>query len=195
MDKFDVSYRFVAKWEGGFDDDPVDRGGVTNFGVSIEFLKDCQMVDSYQLRALGIITPVCRDSIVKLTQAQAKALFKWRFWDALHLDDYPTPLSVVLCDCAVNHGRSRAVKLAQKGYNAINPSIYSLAVDGILGPLTSKALRDCAESSLQPLCEAIIAERRAFYRAIVDSNPSQKRFLRGWMNRVADLETYIRGAK
>jgi len=189
MDKYDLAYRFVAKWEGGLSDDPADRGGITHWGVSIEFLRDCARIDSSRCLHLGIEEPITRETIKALTQEQARALFRWRFWDVPGFERYDAPLAVTLFDCSVNHGVKRAILLAQKAFNYVCPDQgYWLIVDGIQGPKTRAAL-----PTVNPvvLSLAIISARRDFYRAIVKSNASQKVFLKGWLNRADDLEKYV----
>lgn len=189
MGKFETAYEFTKKWEGGFDDDPVDAGGITNYGVSIEFLKDCERLDSVKLLCLGIKLPVSRESIKALRLDQARDLFRWRFWDTPGFDRYDSPLAVTLFDCAVNHGTSRAIKLAQEAFNNLSTDFGGkLAVDGIQGPLTKAALSSLPAPSL---AKEIITKRKAFYQAIVNSKPSQKKFLKGWLNRANDLESYV----
>ena len=188
MGKFETAYEFTARWEGGLSDDPADRGGITNYGVSIEFLKDCARIDSVHCQHLGISLPVTREIIKALKKDQAKELFRWRFWDTPGFELYDTPLAVTLFDCAVNHGIKRSILLAQKAFNNIGDPALWLIVDGIQGPKTKMALQSVNAAALST---AIISERRDFYRAIVKSNYSQRVFLRGWLNRVDDLEKYV----
>lgn len=187
MDKFDTAHRFTLQWEGGLTDDPADRGGITNYGVCIEFLKDCARLDAVYVMSLGIQLPVTRESIKALRQDQGRALFRWRFWEVPQFEQYGTPLAVTLYDCAVNHGVKRAIILAQRAFNSLSSGVR-LAVDGIQGPLTRSAL-----ASLDPykLAHAIVRERKAFYNAIVESRPNQRVFLKGWMNRANDLDRYL----
>lgn len=184
---FETAYSFTARWEGGLTDDAMDAGGITNFGVSFEFLKDCANLDSVKLLCLGIKTPVTRKTIVDLRQDQARDIFRWRFWEVPGYERYALPLAVVLFDCSVNHGVLRAIKLAQKAFNSLGVG-SALVVDGIQGPLTKAALESV--DALE-LAKAIVSERKAFYKAIVASRPSQKVFLRGWLNRANDLDKYI----
>ena len=191
MGKFETAYDFTAKWEGGLSDDPADRGGITNYGVSIEFLRDCERLDTTKLLCLGIKTPVSRESIKSLRRDQARDLFRWRFWETPGYERYELPLAAVLFDCSVNHGISRAIKLAQKAFNAIAPATAEkLSVDGIQGPKTKAALILVGSF---PLARAIVSERKRFYQAIVDSNHTQRVFLRGWLNRANDLDKFIDG--
>ena len=189
MDKFDTAYQFTAQWEGGLSDDPADRGGITHYGVCIEFLRDCARIDSGRCQSLGIYPPITRETIKALTKGQASELFRWRFWDTPKFEQYETPLAVTLFDCSVNHGVKRAILFAQKAFNSVCPDQgYWLIVDGIQGPKTRAALPTVNSVALSL---AIISARRDFYRAIVKSNASQMVFLKGWLNRADDLERYV----
>ena len=57
------------------------------------------------------------DDIRACTRAQAAALFKRHFWDALGCAALPLPLAVTLYDGAVNMGPGRAVRQMQRGMN------------------------------------------------------------------------------
>ena len=52
--------------------------------------------------------------------------------------------------------------------------------DGGVGPLTISAVNAIDEDLLMP---ALIAARIQFYKDIVAKNPSQQKFLNGWINR------------
>ena len=47
-------------------------------------------------------------------------------------------------------------------------------------------------ATVQETAEALVAKRRLFLQRIVKGNPSQQKFLKGWMNRVDALEEAIR---
>jgi len=193
MDNFSIAHKFTAKWEGGLSDDAADRGGLTNYGVSIEFLKDfaSEYDNRLKLQSLGVSPlPVTRSTIKNLTQEQASAIFRHAFWTPLNLDDLPLQMGVLLYDAAVNSGRSQSVKLAQRGYNACVTYGTKLVVDGKLGPLTRAAL---SKTNTKPVRQAIITARENFYKEIVRNKPSQYVFLNGWLNRAADLRKYVEG--
>lgn len=79
----------------------------------------------------------------------------------------------------VNAGNSAAIKLLQKSVN----SVYgvSIAVDGKIGSQTLKYVNGC---KTKELINDFINRRISFYESIVKNNPSQKKFLKGWINRV-----------
>lgn len=189
MSYFEQAHKFTAQWEGGLTDHPNDKGGITKYGVSLAFLSDLAQTQAGRdtLDRMGIRLPVTRETIKALTPDHAASLFRWQFWDRLHCDDLQPRTALIIYDAAVNHGSARAVKLAQQACNLVSPRA-KLAVDGALGPLTRAALDANNRAALHTVC---IEERRKFYRAIVNNNPSQSVFLRGWLNRADALEQYL----
>lgn len=106
-----------------------------------------------------------------------------------YYDTYYTPLK---CDCfnsimiaghlfchGVNAGIKTAAKLLQK---AINKTYgVKLAIDGIIGTNTLKYANG---NKIKELEKEFICQRRQYYNKIVLINPSQKKFLNGWLNRI-----------
>lgn len=185
---FQKAHAFTAKWEGGLSDHPSDPGGLTKYGVCIVFLKDFAKSESAFLKDICVKLPVTDDTIRQLTKDQAAFIFKRAFWDKVKCGDLPLRPAVLLYDMAVNHGAKTAVKLCQRGVNAVFGK-GTLVEDGLMGPKT----RDALSKDTLALALAIIQKRRDYYQAIVANNPSRKVFLKGWLNRANDLEKYIRG--
>lgn len=191
---FSDAHAFTAKWEGGLSDHPNDRGGLTAWGASIEFVKGIAATASGKnfLQAIGVELPVTKAVMRQLRPGQVATMFRHEFWDSLRLDDLPFRQAALLYDAAVNHGPAQAVKLSQRGYNRCVTHGVKLAVDGILGPLSRKALQN---TDTDAVVRAIIQARREFYQSIVASKPDQGVFLKGWLNRAFDLETYLLAAQ
>ncbi len=127
----------IFKREGGFVDDPADRGGATNFGVTEKVA-----------RANGY-TGDMRDM-----PKEFAAKFYEKLWNEGGYGKLPPHQAEMKFDMAVNHGLKNAEKIL-------------------------------ARSDGTP--ESIHAHREAFYRAIVRNNPSQKKFLKGWLRRNDDV--------
>lgn len=183
---FSRAHSFTAVWEGGLSDHPSDNGGITKYGASYEFVKDIASTPAGRgfLQAIGLSIPVTKNVIRNLTREQAQAMFKRQFWDSLKLDLLPERQALLIYDAAVNCGCRQAVKLSQRGFNSCAPGAVSLDVDGLMGPKTRAALQadtDC-------VTQAILQARRNFYQSLAVAKPSQKVFLRGWLNRVNALE-------
>ena len=190
MDKFSYAYAFTAQAEGGSSDDKNDRGGATGYGVSLAFLKTlaANSRDHAKLQELGVLLPVTRESVVGLTAEQARDILKYEFWDKPKFENFPKRVACCLFDMAVNHGTSRAIKLAQRGYNATIGSFGAkLVVDGVMGAQTTTALMQETDT----LLDNIISARWAFYEAIMQNDPSQETFRRGWRNRCKNLSKYL----
>ena len=176
---FEKAHAFVAKWEGGLTDHPSDPGGITNYGVSLRFLRD-QGLDVGDIDKDGDIDA---DDIRKLTKEDAKVIFRRVFWPPqFKLLDETHPLCAMVCyDTSVNMGLSYGIKLLQQ-------ALGGLAVDGIWGPLTWLAV---SHSEDKPTALRMIDLRGARYDFLAERNPSLKVFLRGWHNRINDLAKQI----
>lgn len=190
MADFNKAQSFTAKWEGQISDVPQDRGGITAYGVSRVFLESMEKIQSKRafLQQIGVILPIKKDSILHLSYEKAKAIFKQEFWNALNLDALPQRPATLMYDMAVNHGCPRAVILAQRGYNKCI-GIYGvpLVEDGILGTKTRAALAYDTDAILGK----ILTERENFYAKIIENDPTQAVFEKGWNNRTRALRGHL----
>lgn len=178
MDNFEKSLSFVFGNEGGYSNNPHDRGGETNLGITQSTLDRarCQIPD-------------LPSSVRDLTRAQAAEIYRVLYWEKSKADMLPYPLCTLHFDAAVNHGVGGAAKLLQRTVNdyATKASLdVRVDVDGAVGPKTLAALCQCLElkDNVPLICEIYCNEREKFYRSIVENNPSQAKFLRGWLNRL-----------
>lgn len=201
------SARYVAaaaelrKTEGGFVDDKTDRGGTTNFGISLRFLVVEGKIDAngdgladFDLDMDGDIDG---KDIRLLTWDQAAQLYHRCFWQAVGADSLPKPIGEMLFDQAVNGGLAAARKLLQRALltcqlniPAKGRSIPLLRVDGAIGPTTKAVLQMALQHpslGAEKVAEAYRDAVRERYRAIVRANSSQQKFLRGWLARADRL--------
>lgn len=163
--------------EGGFVDDPVDRGGATKYGISLRFLKS-EGGAGFDLDFDGDIDG---QDIRQLTIDDARTLYHRCFWRALDCDTLDRPIGEMLFDQAVNGGRVAAVKMLQAAVGHVN-------VDGVLGPRSWRRVDAfVAEVGMVNLVDAYREQVKHRYLQIVARNPSQQRFLRGWLNRADAL--------
>ena len=98
----------------------------------------------------------------------------------------------MLFDQGVNGGNLAAKKLLQRALNMClaRTGYNMIEVDGRLGPQTRAALDRVLSSQrlgMKALVEAFREAVRDRYRAIVRRNPSQQRFLKGWLRRADEL--------
>ena len=126
---FDRAVAMVLKHEGGYVNDSRDPGGETRYGISKRAYPD---VD-----------------ILRLTEDEAKAIYRRDYWDKLRTDEIPEELAICLFDAAVNMGRDRAVRLLQRA--------CGVAQDGVMGGNTIAAANRLPEAVVRFSAERVIA--------------------------------------
>lgn len=158
---------FILKWEGGYCNDPDDRGGATNMGVTIAtfrtyFGQDKTVAD---LKAM--------------TDEQWMRIFADGFWNPCHADEIVNQaLANIIVDMAFNSGTKNAIRRVQ--------SAIGVQADGIVGRITLGKLN----AEPRWCFDRVWNMRKAYYESIVARNPSQKKFLKGWMNRLKSYKYY-----
>jgi lysozyme family protein len=192
--RFGAAFRRMELIEGGFVNDPVDRGGATKYGISLRFLVSEGRLDldedgiaDFDLDMDGDIDVA---DIKALTPGDARYLYHRCFWTRLDCDMRPAPLGEAMFDQGVNGGLVAARKLLQQAINRV--STAGLVVDGAIGPLSLVALDRVLYRSNTGMPGLIAAYRACAadrYRGIVARAPSQARFLNGWLRRAAELGT------
>ncbi len=181
-ENFQKSIDFSLKWEGGrnftiVNGKPVikgaaknDLGGATAYGVIIPTLKAAY--------ASGVVK---HDDICKLTQDEAKEIYRKNFWERWGWGELKWPACLCALDCSINHSPKGFTLILQR---AASDCGQNLAIDGKFGRLTFAALKACEPSEL---ARAIVKRRKEYFEKIVANKPSQKVFLNGWMRRVNDM--------
>lgn len=119
-----------------------------------------------------------KENIRTLTRERAKEIYWEEYWQRVRAEQLCFGVGEVVADIAVNNGAVRAGKWLQEACGA--------ASDGSIGPRTL-----LAASLLNPntLIMALLHRREIFYRSI--ARGAQAKFLRGWLNRNADLGKFV----
>lgn len=165
----------VLRREGGYVDHPADRGGPTNYGITLKTLSQ-------------YIGYAATENDMKTLDVQvAKDIYEKNYYYGPSIQKLPAQVQGFIFDCAVNHGPRRAIKFMQ---NVCNQAGYTprLQVDGAMGPNTLKGAQWAQNNMQDMFLLALFEERKNFYRTIVEHDPSQNVFLKGWMNRVKEFE-------
>lgn len=170
--RFQLAANFVLKLEGKLSDNPNDPGGITNYGISLRFLKAAG-VD------IDCDGDIDADDIRKVTPDKAKEIYREKWWNPYGYERiHSIEIAKRLFAAAIHMGQKAATKRLQ---NAINTLKYThLEVDGILGIKTIAATNMADENKL---LHALQAESEQYYRRIVQLHPGLSSFLEGWINR------------
>ncbi|GHT99291.1 hypothetical protein FACS1894126_5450 [Alphaproteobacteria bacterium] len=156
--KFLKAFEYLMYHEGGYSNNQADVGGETKFGISKR---------SYP-----------HLDIKKLTQDQARQIYFVDFWlkaKCEHIED--ENVSIKFFDLCVNMGIGQAIKLIQR---ALRSTGQIVTEDGIIGPITLKAINNADSTDL---LAALKSEAAGYYRLIANISPSQQTFINGWLNR------------
>lgn len=154
---------FLLKWEGGYTDDPADRGGATNRGVTLATYRRLHPKAS-------------AEDLKKMTDDEWTYIVQRYFW----------------ARCEANAIRNQSVAemlvdwLWMSGTAAIRniQTVVGTIPDGVVGVRTLQAV-----NSREPeqLFEQLRKARLRHFNRIVQRNPSQLRFINGWRKRVNSM--------
>lgn len=183
MAKIDVLLPFILSWEGGFVNNPKDRGGATNKGVTLSTWRsigydkdgdgDIDVID------LKLITD---DDVLKKV---LKPMY-WNRWKADQINDQS--IANLLVDWVWTSG-SYGIKYPQQ--------VLGVTADGIVGAKTIAAINNHPNKAV--LFSKLWARRKQQFNAIAKADPSQRAFLKGWCNRLEGIAygslTYTKNKK
>lgn len=189
--------------EGGLVDDPVDRGGITKYGISLRFLAADGAFDDDGDGKLDFDLDMDGDidgqDIRLLTRANAVFLYNRCFWKPLGVESLPLPAPIgeMVFDQGVNGGIVTSRKLLQRAINSslmlIPPkqcTVSMLNVDGGIGDKTLTAMRfaiNWPSMGIGGLTTSYRDAVRERYRAIARRYPKQQKYLNGWLARADRL--------
>jgi lysozyme family protein len=168
VDRFSQCLAFVLRpdIEGGYVNDPLDKGGTTNKGITQR---------TYTAWLRGRKEP---DAEVRnIRDDQVQSIYHEQYWLPMQGDRMQQPVDMVLFDAAVQHGVSRAIRILQEA--------LQVPIDGALGAVTLNA---AVLDSAAALAMDILAVRAQFYTRIIDNNRQQAAFANGWANRLEKLK-------
>lgn len=157
----------ILQREGGgtFTNDPADRGAATKFGITA--------------RTLGTYRGMQRSATIAevkaLTEDEARAIYRTQYlrpFEAIPFDH----LVAQLVDFGANAGPMEAIKALQR--------CLGVEVDGILGERTKTALYAQPQRFTN---NALVGLRCQYYAELAEKDPSQRKWLRGWINRAVEF--------
>lgn len=156
---------FILRWEGGYSNDPVDRGGATNKGITIATFR-------HYCGANATI-----EQLKALTDEQWMHIFLCGFWNPFKADNIANQSVANICvDWAWASGTGTAIRQVQ--------SLLGVTADGVVGAQTLAAIN---KANQRHLFAKIKSARLRFVDAIVRRDPKQKKFINGWKKRINSL--------
>jgi lysozyme family protein len=155
----------LLRREGGFVNDPVDRGGATNMGVTIHTL----IAHGIDVDGDGDIDV---DDVKQLEFSHVKKIYRDKYWIPSKAEHLLADVQPIYFDMVVHHGPNTAARILQKA--------AGIKADGIVGPVT------IAHSFKTPV-KKIVGERILFLAGIVHADRSQHHFWHGWLNRALEF--------
>lgn len=157
----------ILESEGGFQQDSSDSGNFvngtligTNKGITANALAEFRGVDP---------TTITVDDIKGVTDEEAKEIYAQNYYLKPKINELPQGIQDTVMDMYVNSGRN-AVKILQR--------LAGVEADGVIGPATIKAVQE-ANITRNQYADA----RIDYYTKVAENNPSQNKFLQGWINR------------
>jgi lysozyme family protein len=159
---------FIRKWEGGFVNDPYDKGGATNAGVTIATYRAYRKQKGYATTSV--------DDLKGMTSVEWQEIFKKLYWDRWRADGIRSQsVADILVDWVWASG-VWGIKIPQR--------LLGVTVDGVVGPVTLETLN---RLEARKIFDTIKSARVQFIDDICRRTPTNERFRRGWMNRLNDI--------
>lgn len=159
----------ILEKEGGFVNHPNDKGGATNFGITIKTLAAWRkhLCSEYDVQNMKL--------------SEARDIYRHEYYSGPKINQLPELIQPVLFDMAVNHGPKRAIIILQQVLNAMLD--IELVLDGKLGPRTIESARAAVSVYNKDVIKSLVDARKSFYESICDNDPDQSVFLKGWLAR------------
>lgn len=148
--------------EGGYSNHPSDPGGPTKFGITIADYRKYVKPDA---------TPA---DVRAMTVADAKAIYRARYWDAQRCDELPAGVDYAVFDYGVNSGIGRSGKVLRR----------MLSLPDTTHKVSDDVIAAAKRADAKALVAAICDERLRFLKAL----KTWPVFGKGWGRRVAEVK-------
>lgn len=166
MASYNIPIPFIKSFEGGYACVKGDRGSHTNMGITI---------GTYR-QVFGQERTV--EDLKTITDVEWMHIYKTLFWDKWRADEIRSQsIANLLVDWVWNSGARYGVRIPQ--------SVLRVEIDGVVGPKTIAAINDYPDE--KALFRKLWQARKDFYERI-GKNGTQKKFLKGWLNRLDGIQ-------
>lgn len=167
MASFEAFAHVLLESEGGFVDDPDDRGGATNRGITIKTYEGWCRRHGYPRPTVQRLKDLDSETWARIT--------KELFWDKVGGDDIRDQrVANLIADWAFNSGTGIITRVQ---------ALVGVRADGIVGRNTLRAIN--AEDPAR-LAADLKRLRTSFYHTLARRGNNRK-YLRGWLARLERL--------
>ncbi len=157
--------------EGGYVNHPSDKGGETNWGITVDVAK----ANGY------------KGKMKDMTREQAIGIYKLIYWDKLNLDKVKNEtIAQIIFDLAINTGVSSAGKKAQEMINFMTKD-KDIEEDGIIGDITLSKLNEIDTNRERELAILLLTFIQGeHYLKCMRNREENEDFALGWLRRARE---------
>lgn len=189
--EFLPAYNITRQNEGGYHNatgvNSADRGGETFKGIARKAWPGWlgwKIIDAMKIGPGFPQVALEDETLSKLV----RGFYQRHFWDINRLTEISNQaIANELFDTGVNVGSVTAARWLQRACNYLNRNQRSwpnLKVDGMIGPITLSRVNALSAVDQRHLFDVLNIMQGMHYLNIIDRDPSQEVFLRGWISRV-----------
>ena len=117
--------------------------------------------------------------ITNLDLAGAMDIYWTKYWLTTRCDQLPDRVAVLVFDGSVNNGPGTSAKFLQRA--------IGVTADGSIGQQTLAAVN---AGDPIAICNSICDQRNKYYQNIVANNPTEGKYLTGWLRRISEMRTF-----
>ena len=174
---------FFYKWEGGLSKDKNDSASSNPCPTSFKGIDGYHTNKGVTYNAWIAVFGTTNDArFFEMNNEDWGLIFKRGYWDKVKGDKIQyQSIANILVSWAWGSGSKTAIKQMQK--------VLGVSVDGVIGNQTLNAIHAFNEVELFDKC---VLARKSFFESIARSNPKNLKFLKGWLNRLADFNKKFR---
>mgnify|MGYP002725676964 CR=1 FL=1 len=189
MAQFKQAFDVTMSHEGGYVNDPDDRGGETYRGISRIHHSDWSGWAKIDLDKQADGFPANIDD--QALAVNVEEFYKAHYWDPFRGDEISSQtIATELFDSGVNMGVARAVQFLQESVNLLNRNGKSwdeIQEDGDFGKNTLKALNAALVIDETTLFNVMNVLQGTHYVNLMRRSPVQEKYARGWFKRVRTI--------
>jgi len=165
MADFNKYAPLLMQLEGGFVDNPNDKGGPTNKGITLKTFVTFRHLMNKPLPTI--------DDLKNISDEEWGEIMKSLYWNKFRADKiHNQAIAEIVVDWYINSGTT-AIKKVQR--------LLGVIADGIVGRNTIFAINGM---NPQYFFNKVKDARAEYYKKITVRNPTYKVFYNGWMNRL-----------